>query len=253
MDSDNILSILNSLGAVPPGADAPDTQLPNVLQQMAPPPPAVGAPPPPPPTPSADIYRAAVAASPPTPKPRRSLVDVLGHIADGIAQAGGATPMYQRTLDAEQARAFATGDHARQVDLDLLKTQLERQQVAAGALEPDIAARKRLGVALGALDGQADPLVFGRLSPSKRASIRKRLRRSDKFSKPIQQPPGSLQNRSGRIAIISGRMSFSGPTEKARPLPIRSGRTASRTFSISALTELPRANQPRSWTQAPGQ
>lgn len=152
MDSANILSILAALGQGGPQA-APT----NVLQQMAPPP-AVGAPPPPPPPLSTEeIHQAATAASPPAPKPRRSLVDILGHIADGIAQAGGANPMYQHTLDAEQDRLFKTGDHARQVDLDLLKTQLEKQQVAAGALEPDIAARKRLGVALGALDGQADP------------------------------------------------------------------------------------------------
>jgi hypothetical protein len=153
MDSDNILSILNALGQ---GQDAAPT---NVLQQAAPQ--AVQIPPPPPlPPPPEAIAQAATAASPPAPKRRHSLVDIIGHIADGLAQAGGATPMYQRTLDAEQARAFATGDHARLVDLELLKKKLEEQQVAAGALEPEIAARKRMGVALGALDGQADPAAL---------------------------------------------------------------------------------------------
>jgi hypothetical protein len=174
MDSGNILSVLNFLaqgapqGAAPtnvlqqaapgntdpsqgpyyspPAPEAPQPQAPppNVLQQAAPP-----APPAP-----ADIAQAAVAASPPAPKPRRSLLDTIGRISDVFAKVGGADALYQPTLDAREDRTLALGDHARQVDLDALKKTLTQQQVAAGALEPQVAERKRIGVALSAIAGQ---------------------------------------------------------------------------------------------------
>jgi hypothetical protein len=147
MDSDNILSILNSLAQGTPQDGAPT----NVLQQVAPQ--AQQAPPPPS---AADIAQAATAASPPTPRPRRSLIDTIGRLSDVFAQVGGAAPLYQPTLNSREDRALALGDHARLVDLDALKKKLEEQQVAAGALEPIVAERKRLGIALGGLSGQAN-------------------------------------------------------------------------------------------------
>jgi hypothetical protein len=82
----------------PPGADAPDVQLPgvaqaNVLQQLPDAQPApVQAPPPPPPPP------APVAA----PHKRRSLLDTIGRISDVLAKVGGADALYQPTLDARE-------------------------------------------------------------------------------------------------------------------------------------------------------
>jgi hypothetical protein len=156
-DSANILSIMNALGIDPATGQpmaAPQT---NVLQQMPQAPQAPQAPPQAePPTSTADIYHAATAASPPAPKPRRSLLDTIGRISDVIAQVGGAAPLYQPTLDAREDRSLALGDHARQVDLEALKKTLTEQQVAAGALEPQLAERKRIGTALGAVAGQHD-------------------------------------------------------------------------------------------------
>lgn len=110
MDSANILSILANL-APPPGADAPDVQLPGVapapvvVPQAAP-----VAPPPPPPPPAAkpDAH----------PTKRRSLLDTIGRISDVLAKVGGAEALYQPTLDAREDRTLALGDHARKVSAD---------------------------------------------------------------------------------------------------------------------------------------
>lgn len=114
MDSPNILSIMAALGITDPAEPA------NVLQTVAAPQPVqtpvavqVAAPPPAP-------------AAAPTPKRRRSLVDIIGNIADGVAQAGGATPMYQRTLDAIQARELAQQNAARDVEMDGIKLATDK-------------------------------------------------------------------------------------------------------------------------------
>lgn len=152
-DSANILSILASLGS----GQAPSGPPTNVLQQVAPPDTGASPQPQAPPAPSpADIAQAATTASPPMPRARHSLIDTIGRISDVLATVGGAHALYQPTLDAREDRTLALGDHARQVDLEGLKKTLEEQQVAAGALQPQIDARKRLGVALGALDGQSN-------------------------------------------------------------------------------------------------
>lgn len=146
MDSENILSILATLANEPPGA-APAT---NVLQAAAPTPPPVeapvqAAPPPPPPPPAATPPAATPAApAPEHPRKRLSVIDTIGRLADVFARVGGAEAQYQPTLDQRV-------DHANAVDLDLLKKTLGQQQVDAGILEPQLAARKRIGTALGAL------------------------------------------------------------------------------------------------------
>jgi hypothetical protein len=99
MDPDNIFQIL--MGQSP--ADAPA----NILQAVAPP-------------------SAPATPSAPAPRQRRSLVDIIGHLADGIAQAGGATPMYQQTLDAMQKHEFASQDQARQIDADTIKLATDK-------------------------------------------------------------------------------------------------------------------------------
>jgi hypothetical protein len=118
-DSANILSVLQML-APPPGADAPDVQLPgvasNVLQQLPQPAPMpVQAPPPPPPP-------APVAA----PHRRRSLLDTIGRISDVLAKVGGAEALYQPTLDAREDRGLKLGDHGRLVDAENLKLATDK-------------------------------------------------------------------------------------------------------------------------------
>jgi hypothetical protein len=109
MDSANILSILQSLGQ---GAAPQPT---NVLQQAAPPPPPI-----------ADIAQAATAASPPAPKPRRSLLDTIGRISDVLATVGGADPLYQPTLDAREKHGFDVQDHGLKVDEATIKNATDK-------------------------------------------------------------------------------------------------------------------------------
>lgn len=78
---------------------------------------------------------------------RRSIMDILGGIADGIATAGGATPQYRASLDARLARD-------RQADTDAMrKSQFELQQLqgtqslAKGEFELGGAQRELLGQA----------------------------------------------------------------------------------------------------------
>lgn len=65
-------------------------------------------------------------------RPRRSVLDMIGGLADTIATVGGATPLYQQNLDAQLARTNAAEDRARDIDLDGLRKQLLENQVAAG-------------------------------------------------------------------------------------------------------------------------
>ena len=160
MDSDNILSIINGLGqGAPPGADAPDVQLPgvpqnNVMQQAAAPPPQ--SPNPQFQDPTAQIAHEAAAASPPMPKPRRSLLDTIGRISDVLAKVGGAEALYQPTLDAATARANAASDHdlatqKAQVDLATGKFDLgDKQREAANG------ERERFASVLGAVNDAED-------------------------------------------------------------------------------------------------
>lgn len=75
------------------------------------------------------------------PRTRHSLLDTVGRISDVLAQVGGASALYQPTLDARQDREIALGDHARTVDMDKLKLA-----TAQGAL--DDAGRARLAQAV---------------------------------------------------------------------------------------------------------
>lgn len=174
MDSDNILSILASLGAGQAQPAAPT----NVLQQMAPQAPADPAPvaPPanvlqqaapqtPPPVAPAQIAQAAVAASPQTPKPRRSLLDTIGRISDVFATVGGAHPLYQSTLDARADRATEAGDHALKVDAATISNATDKFKL--GALENARLSQFARGLkAIGAAGGdvnQALPILGQRM------------------------------------------------------------------------------------------
>lgn len=67
------------------------------------------------------------------PRERRTVLDTVGRIADALAKAGGASPLYQPTLDAREDRRFALEDRQRGIDLEALKMALTRQQMQAGA------------------------------------------------------------------------------------------------------------------------
>lgn len=111
-------------------------------------------------------------------RPRRSLVDIIGRIADGIAVVGGAPAQYQPTLDAMQGREQAQEDRMRQIDLDALRKQQLEQQVKAGATDLQGDERARLGQALGAVAGNPDAAALwpqiaeqAGLSPERAAQV----------------------------------------------------------------------------------
>lgn len=183
-DSANILSILSSL-APPPGADAPDVQLPgvtsNVLQGIAPQTAASQ------PSSTEDIYHAAVAASPPAPKPRRSLLDTIGRISDVIATVGGAQPLYESNLEHRQDRGFAIDDRQRKIDADNLKLVTDKfalgnsrnerlGQVLAGASQADNPAE---------VFNQVAPTLLSDYSPDEIAKITSYLQQNPKAAGPM--------------------------------------------------------------------
>lgn len=114
MDSDNILSLLSSLGIaqVPVAAPGDEPYSPppatNVLQAAATP--SLPAYSPPPPQPAAQPA--------PVPRQRRSVLDTIGRLADVFAKVGGADALYQPTLDAREDRTLALSDHDRKVQAD---------------------------------------------------------------------------------------------------------------------------------------
>jgi hypothetical protein len=162
MDSANILSILATLGktqdtqgilpvtftplpvqdaATAIGQSNPPAPVTNVLQAaMTPPPAAVPAPQPAAKTPPVPVDH---------PRKRQSVIDVIGRLADVVARVGGAEALYQPTLDARE-------DRARSIDLEDLKKRLTVAEVGEAELNPILAARKRLGTALGALANNPD-------------------------------------------------------------------------------------------------
>lgn len=117
------------------GVSAP----PNFLQTASPAPQEQPAPPPADPHP---VMAAANADAPTMPvKRRHSLADILGGIADGIAQAGGATPMYQKTVQGAEDRALALADHD-------LATQAAKVKLATDKFSLGDAQNTRLGQAM---------------------------------------------------------------------------------------------------------
>lgn len=68
----------------------------------------------------------------PSGRPRRSVLDMIGGLADTIATVGGAAPLYRQNLDAQQNREWAQEDRTREIDLEGLKKKLLENQIAAG-------------------------------------------------------------------------------------------------------------------------
>lgn len=213
-DSDNILSILNFLQGQGQGQGAAPT---NVLQQAAPQQAAPQAPPPPPPAPEA-ILQAATAASPPAPKRRISLVDVIGHLADGIAQAGGATPMYQRTLDAEQKRALDLQDHGLAVTSATIKNATDKFAL-------DTSERTRIANALGAVNDSEDAAMWPQiaeaagLDPQRAAAIGKIVQANPDAAKVLASALGGGNDDENKL----GKNLFFGTDEAGKTVAYQIG------------------------------
>lgn len=112
----------------------------NVLQAIGGSPDA----PQPAPVPQAPQQSAAPAEA---PRQRRSLLDTVGRISDVLARVGGAEALYQPTLDAREDRSNMLEDRTRQIDLDALRSQIVKQQIAAGSDEATARGNAMLGAA----------------------------------------------------------------------------------------------------------
>lgn len=140
-----------------PGMSQPD---PSQVNAMAPPPapqptpipvqqaPQPAPPPPPPDLPSQQAPNPAAPPPAPAPRTRHGILDTIGQISDVLAKVGGASALYQPTLDAREDRALSLGDHARAVDMDALKKTLVQQQIASGNVDASDKQNTILGTAL---------------------------------------------------------------------------------------------------------
>lgn len=140
-------------------------------------------------------------------RPRRSLVDIIGRIADGIAVVGGAPAQYQPTLDAMQGREQAQEDRMRQIDLDALRKQQLEQQVKAGATDLQGDERARLGQALGAVAGNPDAAALwpqiaeqAGLSPERAAQVGEILTKNPQAAGVFAQSLGWAPEKQGSQA-----------------------------------------------------
>ena len=119
------------------------------------------------------------------PRERKSLLDIIGGIADTVATVGGADPLYSMNRDAATERQ-------RQVDLDEMRRQqhemgqrlggqqyqIGEQGLQAGALDIQNDERTRIGETLASVAGSKDPAaLWGQIAqqtglpPDKAAAI----------------------------------------------------------------------------------
>lgn len=114
-----------------------------------------------PPAPDMSGLSALAASSPPpdvsAPRSRRSLLDIIGGIADTVASVGGAQPLYRANLD-------AAAERQRQAELDAMKRQqfdqqqkLGEQTIASNDQTLQDTAANRIGLALGGASQAEDP------------------------------------------------------------------------------------------------
>lgn len=130
-------------------------------------------------------------------RPRRSLVDIIGRIADGIAVVGGAPAQYQPTLDAIQNRENAAEDRMRQIDLDALRKQQAQMQLKSGGMAIEDDERGRLATALGAVADNPDALAMwpqiakeAGISDERAAQVGQYLTQNPQAAKTIAQSLG---------------------------------------------------------------
>lgn len=110
----------------------------------------------------------AAPSMPEAARPRRSVLDMIGGLADTLANVGGAPAQYQTMLDARRAREIAEEDRKYQLDNRPLEQRLMQQKLAtgdqsveAGSLELQGARNQMLGAA-----GNGLRQVFARTGPA---------------------------------------------------------------------------------------
>lgn len=98
------------------------------------------------------------------PRARRSILDMIGGVADTIATVGGAAPLYRQNLDAQNAREIAAEDRQYEIEQRPLQRQMidqklkrGEQEISAGALDIQNANNELLNSA-----GAGMRQVFGR-------------------------------------------------------------------------------------------
>jgi hypothetical protein len=65
-------------------------------------------------------------------RPRKSVLDMIGGLADVFASVGGAAPLYQQGLDAQLGRQNAAEDRTREIDMEALRKQVIENQIQSG-------------------------------------------------------------------------------------------------------------------------
>jgi hypothetical protein len=134
------------------------------------------------------------------PKPKHSLIDIIGRLSDTVAKIGGSTPMYQSSLDADTARANAASDHdlatqKAQLDLATGKFDLSDKQREAGNNE-----RERFANVLGAVNDPDDAANL----PAMMAAAGLTDPRYAPFVKLIQANPDAAKTLSSALGGDSG-------------------------------------------------
>jgi hypothetical protein len=66
------------------------------------------------------------------PRQRRSVLDMIGGIADTVAGVGGAQPLYRMNMDAQQQREDQERARQQQIEMEPLQRQRLEQQVRSG-------------------------------------------------------------------------------------------------------------------------
>lgn len=100
----------------------------------------------------------------PEARPRRSILDMIGGVADTIASVGGAAPLYRQNLDAQRAREIAEEDRRYEIETRPLERQLAEQRLARGNQEIEGGALDLQGARNALLNSAGAGLrqVFGR-------------------------------------------------------------------------------------------
>ena len=175
------------------------------------------------------------------PRDRRSVLDIIGGIADTVATVGGATPLYQPTLDARE-------DRTHQMELDEIRKRISEQTMQAGDAELEGIGREQLADVLAGVVGSENPAATfaalaqtANLPPERVAQIQQALEAGvdpDRLARSMGYQPASRGSPSAIEAEYALRYQALGPEaadewlqtegQKAPPAPKRS------TYTINA-------------------
>lgn len=164
------------------------------------------------------------AVTPRVPRDRHSFLDVLGGVADTLASVGGAAPLYQAGLDAQDARARQVDlDQMRQQQFDMQQRQGE-QTLASGQQQLAGGEREQVGQALSGVIGAENPAEAwaqiadtANISPARKAQIAQALASGvapDKLAQAFGYAPaaqGSLPSSIQNYALYQKILTEQGP------------------------------------------